>query len=215
MVVNITLAAVSCTAGVVPTLTTSNIPQALTGYNAWGSAAVASNKLTAVAALTAGAGYAVKYSAEYVDFQGTRLAFGAARTNYIRYCEYPGQRVFKKVKFEVNSNPLDEYDSNAMVFHQKFKILPHKATGWKRLVGQEVPRDAYSDFGAVSGTSRYQSSFVGLTDASTAAAIPSAPVNASNTARKIVQVVDGPQTAKASQPALDLWVPFICQRCRG
>lgn len=47
-----------------------------------------------------------KYTMEYVDLAGNVKAVGSAATNFVRYCEYPGQRLFRKVKFEVNGNPL-------------------------------------------------------------------------------------------------------------
>jgi hypothetical protein len=63
--------------------------------------------------------------------------------NYVRYCEYPGNRLFSQVKFDVNGNPLDSYDSLVPVFLTKFCLAPNKVTGFKRLVGQEVPLEGY------------------------------------------------------------------------
>lgn len=108
----------------------------------------------------------------------------------------------------VLTNPLDEYTSEAMMYYQKFKIGPHKMTGWKRLVGQEVPVEAYSDLISVSGESDYPTAVADLVDVSGDVAV-GAPVSASVTARKLSQVVSGPQTPKRVQPALDLWIPLI------
>lgn len=79
--------------------------------------------------------------------------------------------------------------------------------GWKRLVGQEVPIDAYSDLIAINGTSNYPSTAANLEDVNGDAADGS-PVNATQTARRLTQIVNGPQTPKATQPALDLWIPL-------
>lgn len=49
-----------------------------------------------------GTGVYTEYRQQYVDFQGNLLLPGAAARNFVRYAEYPGQRLFKKVKFEVN-----------------------------------------------------------------------------------------------------------------
>lgn len=95
-----------------------------------------------------------------------------------------------------------------MMYHQKFRVAPGKLTGWKRLVGQEVPQDAYSDLIAVSGTSNYGSQIVGLTDIN-GDAVYGSPANASMNCRRLTQIVNGAQTAKATQPALDLWIPLI------
>lgn len=70
-----------------------------------------------------------RYTYEYVDLQG-RVINRANNTyaddesvydarNFVRYCEFPGQRLLRNVKFEVNGNPLDEYSSEATMFHQK------------------------------------------------------------------------------------------------
>jgi len=39
---------------------------------------------------------------------------------YLRYVDYLGQALVKDVKFTVNGNPLDEYDSDVHNMHQKF-----------------------------------------------------------------------------------------------
>jgi hypothetical protein len=64
--------------------------------------------------------------------------------NFVRYCEYPGNRLFSQVKFDVNGNPLDAYNEMVPVMLEKFCTPPHKRTGHNRLVGQEVPLVGYS-----------------------------------------------------------------------
>ncbi len=104
-------------------------------------------------------------------------------------------------------NPLDDYVSEAYIYHQKFRIAPNKMTGWKRLVGQEVPLDAYSDLMSINGTSNFAAVAVDLEDVNGDAAA-GATVSATQTARRLTQIVNGPQTPKATQPALDLWIPL-------
>lgn len=50
----------------------------------------------------AGTGVYTLYTQSYVNQQGTIQTVGAAATNFVRYCEYPGLRLFRRVKFEVN-----------------------------------------------------------------------------------------------------------------
>jgi hypothetical protein len=57
--------------------------------------------------------------------------------NLMRWCAYPGERLLKHVKFEVNGNPLDEYTSDAVNFHREFVVQPNKELGWDRCVGQQ------------------------------------------------------------------------------
>jgi len=60
-----------------------------------------------------------------------------ADQNLMRWCAYPGERLLKNVKFEVNGNPLDEYTRDAVNFHREFSVQPNKQTGWNRCMGQE------------------------------------------------------------------------------
>ena len=71
-------------------------------------------------------------------------AAGVSYQNLVRYCEYPGNRLFSNVKFDVNGNPLDAYDEMVPTMLEKFCTLPHKRAGFDRLVGQEVPLEGYS-----------------------------------------------------------------------
>lgn len=156
------------------------------------------------------AGVYTRYTYQYVTADGTAVDRATyVGKNFVRYVEYPGQRLFKEVKFEVNGNPLDEYKDEIMNMHQKFRVAPGKLTGWKRLVGQEVPVEAYSDLCSISGASVFPGAHVGLTQNVGGAAAPVSPVNASVTSRKLDQVVYGPQTPKETQPALDMWIPLL------
>lgn len=89
-----------------------------------------------------------------VDVFGTTLVGGVtagnaptATTTYrnlVRYCEHPGDRIFSKVKFDVNGNNLDEYTQNVSVMLNKFTVMPHKRTGFDRMNGQQVPIEGLS-----------------------------------------------------------------------
>ncbi len=196
MVINMGLSAAQCNAGVVPAF-----PPAI------GASDIVVTAAASVSADTnPGDGVYTKYTYEYVDIQGNVLEVGDAATNFTRYAELPGQRIFKKVKFDVNGNPLDDYTAEAYMYFQKFQVAPNKMTGWKRLVGQEVPIEAYSDLMSIAGTSPYANA--GLVDVNGRAAA-AAPVNGTQCARRLTQVVNGPQTPKLVQPALDLWIPLI------
>lgn len=155
-----------------------------------------------------GDGVYTQYTYEYVDLQGNVLNTGSAAQNFVRYAEFIGQRLFKRVYFNVNGNPLDDYTSEAVNFFQKFRVPPHKMVGWKRLVGQEVPITGYSDLLSISGTTNYGAASANLDNQDGQPAAGSS-VNSSNTARKVITYVDGPQTPKLVQPVLDMWIPLI------
>lgn len=112
-------------------------------------------------------------------------------------------------RYNRNGNPLDEYTAEAMFYHQKFRVTPNKQTGWKRLVGQEVPITGVTDLLSINGTNNYGSVAVGLLDVNGSAA-SGAPINATQNARIQTQILNGPQTPKATQPALDMWIPLNC-----
>lgn len=81
-----------------------------------------------------------------VVVEGTDTAgdyYTATYRNLVHYCEYPGNRLFSLVKFDVNGNPLDQYDSFVPTMLEKFCTAPGKRAGHDRLVGQEVPLTGY------------------------------------------------------------------------
>lgn len=198
--INIVLSQAQATVGVVP------------AFPAHIGAADLSESAKAKVSATENAtdGIYTKYTMEYVDLAGNVKDVGSAATNFVRYCEYPGQRLFKKVKFEVNGNPLDDYTPEAMMMYQKFKVVPAKQVGWMRLVGQEVPIDAYTDLMSVAGQASYPASAGHVSSlGGTGVTAKAGPAAAVHTARKLQQVVNGPQTPKAVQPPLEMWVPLI------
>ena len=81
----------------------------------------------------------------YVKFAPAVYTPVAAAPNQdvFRYCDYPGERLLREVKFDVNGNPLDKYNSDVYNFHRLFKVQPNKRVGWNRLVGQEVKQECY------------------------------------------------------------------------
>lgn len=100
----------------------------------------------------------------------------------VRWCDYPGERLLKKVAFEVNGNPLDSYTSDATIMHRKFMVQPNKQAGWDRCVGQESAKTGWLD------------------NDETAANVDH---------RVRLQVNDGAQTPKSAQGALDLFIPLL------
>ena len=99
-----------------------------------------------------GAGTATVTSYNLVDAFGnvlvsaanyTAAPYSVAYQNFVRYCEYPGNRLFRAVKFDVNGNPLDAYDEMVPAMLEKFCTPPHKRAGYDRLVGQEVALTGY------------------------------------------------------------------------
>jgi len=115
-------------------------------------------------------------------------AVSAANTGdgdrFLAYCDFLGQRLVKRTRFQVNGNPLDEYDSDVYNMHQKFFVTPNKQVGWNRAVGQEVPMKGYVNIA--------ETAIVG--DAGV---------------REVRQFVDGPQTPKLDQPIIEMWIPLI------
>lgn len=158
-----------------------------------------------------------------VDSNGNVLVLGAASSfvtpvayrNFVRYCEYPGNRLFNKVKFDVNGNPLDEYDDKIPVMLEKFCVPPHKRAGFDRLVGQEVPLQGYGGlctatvFDADSantpaGITRWGSSqsnqTVAIYNPATGAALPNVNgIAGVGTANAALNAIGGPQVDVSRQ----------------
>lgn len=120
----------------------------------------------------------------------TDVSDPANRSDYVHYCEFPAMRTVTQVQFQVNGNPLDDYNSNTYSFYEKFRIRAGKRTGWNRSVGQEIPIAGYSDL-CVSSDAR------GITG------------SAGDFSRRLVQVVNGQQTPKPTQPAQEWWLKLL------
>lgn len=122
-------------------------------------------------------------NAEYWDDPVTNPAVGA---ELLAYVDYLGQAMVRRVEFQVNGNPLDDYDSEVMNFHEKFFVTPNKQIGWRRNVGQELPQPGFLDVNNANG--RFGRG-AGI--------------------RQQVYFLDGPQTPKPTQPAVDMWIPLL------
>lgn len=170
-------------------------------------------------------------------FGGIVKAGGAASTtttqyrNFVYYCDFPGNRLFSSVKFDVNGNPLDQYDSLVTLMLEKFCVAPNKRIGHNRLLGQEVPITGYggvrecpvsdadplTEPNKISRDTAGQSNqtvalfndvIVGGTTGAPPAAVISALTNTQtqvDMSRKVLQFANGPQTPKLVQPPLEIW----------
>lgn len=211
MVARVRLGQVSATAAAVP----SRVPY--TSCSASNPAIYTTDGYNEDGTVNAGVTYSI------VD-ANDNIVTGSYR-NLVRYCEYPGNRLFKLVKFDVNGNPLDQYDQMIPTMLEKFCTMPHKRIGHDRLVGQEVPITGYKSTrsatvidpdtntpNSISRFSKGQSNqTVALFNSSAIAstATTSAPLSSSTTLydvnRELMQVVNGPQTPKPIQPPLEIW----------
>jgi hypothetical protein len=63
------------------------------------------------------------------------LVKGTTAQDNVYYCDFPGERALRNVSFEINGNPLDDYDCFSYVFYRNFKLLPNKVVGYYRGVG--------------------------------------------------------------------------------
>ena len=57
--------------------------------------------------------------------------------NMVRYCEFPGNRIFTNVSFIISGNVIDSYSEYVPVMLEKFTVHPAKRDGYNRLVGQQ------------------------------------------------------------------------------
>ena len=102
----------------------------------------------------------------------------------MRWCDYPGIRLLKKVSFDVNGNPLDSYTADAALFHSKFLVPPNKRIGWDKCMGQQSRKKGW------------------LTPSTLASAVP-------DTSRVWVDVSTGPQTPMGAPQALTMFIPLL------
>lgn len=105
----------------------------------------------------------------------------------MRWCHFPGERLLKSVRQDVNGNPLDQYSSHATNFHREFSVLDNKKEAWNRCVGQEEAESGY------------------ISQPNWAASGQSAP-----TSRVASRVFVGNQTPSSQKStALEMFVPLL------
>ena len=103
-----------------------------------------------------------------------------------RHCDYPGERIFDEVRFEVNSNPIDSYTSESYVLHRQFHVPQDKLVAWDRCMGQER--------GSMATAALHEDNTQGI-----------APV----TAHTRTEVFNGYQTFKPAHQDLNMWIPLL------
>lgn len=127
----------------------------------------------------------IKLTSPTVSFTGTPVNANADCALF-RWCEFPGERLFQKVSFDVNGNPLDEYYPDTYNMHRQFYVTASKRNGWFKNMGQELPQTA---------TYKYH-------DDTTA---PTAPKNA----RASFEYRNGYQTYKKTHEDLEMLIPLL------
>lgn len=108
----------------------------------------------------------------------------------VRWASFPGERLMKTVKFEVNSNPLDEYTKEAYNFYRQLNVTEDKKQAYYRLVGQELPQDGW----------------VSQPDGTNNSVAPTS-------SRMAVSTLAGYQTPKSAQTDLEVMVPLLLWFC--
>ena len=114
------------------------------------------------------------------DYWEDPVANPARGAELLQYVDNVGERIIESVKFAVNQNSLDEYDSDITAFHNKFCVTPNKRAGWDIMVCQQRPIKAYHSAPMPDPT--YQST---------------------------VDIYDGLQTPKKEHPEFTLWIPLL------
>ena len=128
-------------------------------------------------------------TSRYVDAAGNTYTAGDTVANYVYLANNPGHRLFVQHEFNVSSAPIDTYTTNTDTFYMNSRIMTQKMAAYKRCIGQEVPIPGYSN-----------------TLGDTAAGFE---------ARQQIAVLNGPQTPKATQPALILNYPYKFDMCES
>jgi len=198
MVLNIEFNQVQCTAGTVPLYPSQPV------YGALVFAAISPQKYEAPIDAT----HCLCYTYKYLDQNGAEVTPGTPIRNFVRYCEYPGERILKKVSFDITGAPIDDYISDNYIFYRNMLVAPNKLIGWKKLMGQEIEFEGISEFSANEGSSNYGAYHTALNTLTTGL-VAASPAVSLNTIRKKAMFLSGPQTPKLIQPNLHLWVPLL------
>jgi len=98
----------------------------------------------------------------------------------VSYTAFPGHKLLKKVKFQVNQVDIDEYDTEDYNNYYQYQLGAEDRVGWDRCVGQEVPF---------------------------ACKLVADPLFDMHQEER--RFFNGAQTPKHEQDALDLWIPLL------
>jgi hypothetical protein len=99
-----------------------------------------------------------------------------------RWCDWIGERFLKKVSFDVNGNPLDQYTPESANMYRKFRVQPNKLTAWMRCMGQEEAKQGYMNPDETGSPDGH---------------------------RVLVNVTNSNQTPMATQNAVNLFIPLL------
>jgi hypothetical protein len=67
---------------------------------------------------------------------------GTPAAPLLRYCAFPGARIFRRVAFHAAQTLIDEYGPDEVVAHGKFFVGEEGRAGWGRCLGQQDRREA-------------------------------------------------------------------------
>jgi len=129
----------------------------------------------------------------FVNHNGVPYGVNASTQNFVKYCDYPGIRILRETRFEVNGNPLDSYTASTANVYQQYGVPEDKRVAFNRLVGQENEVKGLGNLVNVNGaTDKYGT--LGNTE--------------NDTSRRCGCVLNGPQTPKLTQPELEMFIPL-------
>jgi hypothetical protein len=63
--------------------------------------------------------------------------------NRVKYCDFPGHRLLKNIRFIIDNVVIDSYGTEEINFYYDFHVPNSQKNGWKRCVGQEIPKRAF------------------------------------------------------------------------
>jgi hypothetical protein len=131
--------------------------------------------------------------ADNVEYWSEPTLNPANGSELLQYADNLGLRLFKRVRFSVNGNPLDEYNSDISTFHGKYFVTPNKVTGWNRMNGQETIKKGFQDVRNQTGLTNPVVNGYGR----------------GSGVREVKYFVDGPQTPKPAHGEIELFIPLL------
>jgi hypothetical protein len=82
------------------------------------------------------------FTSDLVVHVRIRLPGGTEAAPLLRYCAYPGAKLFRRVAFHSAETLLDEYGPDEVVAHGKFFVGREGRAAWDRCLGQQATREA-------------------------------------------------------------------------
>jgi len=79
-------------------------------------------------------------SSNIADLARTQSLFEGDHQDYVRWCDFPGEKLISNTEFVINGNPMDSYDHHTHSMCRDMFLTADKKESYFKCVGQQLPK---------------------------------------------------------------------------